>query len=474
MGKYITAVDFGTAKMTVAVGEKSATGVRITAFAEAKSKGINRGEVLNIKAVRDTLTSLVKDIEEQMLDIDAEFKVKTLYSGFSGTNIRCGKVTVERHRTDERRTIEQHEIEGMLAEAYKSFKNDGEVVLHVIPQSYNIDDQRGLSDIEGHQGKHVMGFYLLFIGKTKYAEHTSSVISKAGYDVGKLVLSPLASAASILTDEEMELGTALVDIGAGTTDLLICKDDRIRYGAVIPFGGDSITQDIRQVCNVTERHAEVMKRKHGSCLSSLASDNKFIGITDEKGNICKRVPVRQLIETIEARTEEIIAAVKNEIILSGMERKINKIVLTGGGSNLNQLSILFRQLTGYSVRQAIPYDRKILTNSCPKIFNFTASTVAGLVLKGFEYESAKEVEEKHPQQLPDESEETSDPKEEPTVVKQKKTGLFHIFNHSQKDSGKKNADKKPAATPDPGPGKPAKKDGSLFDGFFNDGNDDEA
>lgn len=392
MGQYITAVDFGTTKMAIAVGEKSSSGVRITAFSETESKGIHRGDVLNIKAVKNTLCYLVKDVEEQMQDIKENFRVEKIYAGISGANIRCERKTVRRTRKEPLKTIEQFEVDGMLAEAYRSFKNENEVVLHVIPQSYNLDDLRGLTEIEGHQGTEVVGFYIMFIGKKNSADHTKTVITKAGYQVGKLVLEPLAAAQGVLTDEEMELGTALVDIGGGTTDLLIYKDNKVRYSAVIPFGGNAITQDIRQVCTVTERHAEVMKCKHGSCLSSLGADNKFIGITDDNGIITKRIPFRQFFETIEARTEEIIATVKHEIHQAGMEDKINKIVLTGGTANLNQLSVLFRQMTGYTVRQAIPNEKKILSTSCPQIFNYASSTVAGLVLKGFEYEQSEEEE----------------------------------------------------------------------------------
>lgn len=449
--------------MTVAVGEKSSVGVRIAAFSQAPSKGIHRGDVLNISAVKNTLNSLVRNVEEQMQNEEENFKVKKLYVGISGANIRCERATVSRTRRDPSRTIEQSEVDGMQADAYRMFKNENEIVLHVIPQSYNIDDLRGLTDIEGHQGKEVMGFYIVFIGKNNTAEHTKSVITKAGYQVGRVILSPLATAQSVLTDEEMELGTALVDIGGGTTDLLIYKDNRIRYSAVIPFGGNAITQDIRQVCTVTERHAERMKCRHGSCLSSLGAENKFIGITDDSGIITKRIPFRQFFETIEARTAEIIATVKHEIREAGMEDKITKMVLTGGSAGLNQLSVLFRQMTGYPVRVAIPNDKKILSNSCPQIFNFSSSTVAGLLIKGFEYEDFEEEPVKTVSPPPVVEETAPEVKEQNEEKKKSKSIFGGLF-------GKGHTAAAPVKPTEKEPEKvnaPKKQTGDLFEDFFN-------
>jgi len=400
MGNYITAVDFGTTKVAVAVGERSTVGVRITAYGEAPSRGILRGDVLNIKAVRNTLKSLVEDVEEQMKDRTADFKVSTLYAGIAGTNIRCELTSVKRTRADESSTIEQSEIEDMRTEAFLSFDNGQEKVLHVIPQSYNVDDLRDLPDIEGHQGKEIQGFYMVFIGKTNSAEHTISAVEKAGFKVGSIILEPVASAKAVLTEDETELGAALVDIGGGTSDLLIVKDNKIRYSAVIPFGGKSITSDISQICNVTERQAEVMKRKHGTCIAALGPDNRFIGIKDEHGIITKRVPYRVLDETIEARTGEIIATIKNEIIKSGYDKKISRLVLTGGTANLAQIGVLFKQMTGYNVRLAVPNEKYIIGNSCPEIFNPSSSTVAGLILKGFEIDAPDEGKEAEDDVIP--------------------------------------------------------------------------
>lgn len=476
MGQYITAVDFGTTKTAVAVGEKSSVGVRITAFSEAPSKGILRGDVLNISAVKKILCDLITDVEEQMQDKQENFKVRKLYVGISGANIHCEITNVSRTRKEPSRTIERYEVEGMLAEAYKSFKNENEVVLHVIPQSYNVDDLRGLTDIEGHQGTEIMGLYVVFIGRNDTAEHTKAVITKAGYQVGKLVLEPFATAQSVLTDEEMELGTALVDIGGGTTDLLIYKDNRVRYSAVIPFGGNSITQDIRQVCTVTERHAERMKCKYGSCLSSLGADNKFLGITDDNGIITKRVPFRQFFETIEARAEEIIATVKHEIKEAGMDDQITKIVLTGGTASLNQLSVLFRQMTGYSVRQAFPNEKKILSTSCPQIFNYSSSTVAGLVLKGFEYE---ELEEETEQDTVPVAEQPAVEKTEPVQPEEKtkkKTIFSGLFGKGHTEEAAKPSEQvKEVSEQEKGNKKEEEKEKkqktTLFDDFFNEEDD---
>lgn len=491
MEKYITAVDFGTTKVSVAVGENSSVGVRIMAYAEAPAKGILRGDVLNIKAVKNTLQTLVAEVEEQMKNHSNGFKVSELYAGIAGTNIRCEVTSVCRTRPDASATIETDELKDMLAEAYKSFSSTDETVLHVIPQSYNVDDLKDLPDIEGHQGKEIQGFYIVFIGRTNSADHTKSAVEKAGYNVAKLILEPVASAKAVLTEEETELGAAIVDIGGGTSDLLIYKDDIIRYSAVIPFGGKVITSDISQICNVTERQAEMMKRRHGTCISALGPDNRFIGIRDDRGVITKRIPYRTLDEAIEARVSEIIATVMNEIRLSGYEKKISRIVITGGTANLNQIAVLFKQMTGYNIRLATPDEKVLSGNSCPEIFNPSSSTVAGLVLKGFEYEKAEEKAET----------ETTANDEEPASIKEQEKQqerpahhekkLWWFWGGSRKEEPvtepktepsvnpvkKSEPSEKPQSQPYIGKGKKSKKmskDSLLMDLFAIDENDNEA
>ncbi len=383
MSKYVTAIDLGTTKVVTIVGEMTSIGVKIIGYSEAPSSGVMRGEVINIQKVLEALLPTIKEIEEQIDD----FKVKDVYVGIAGQNIRCDANSIKRHRSNPSILITKQEIDTMQKEMYQSRVAPGEQVLHVIPQSYNIDEHMGIPDAIGMDGKEIDGNYRLFIGRTNSATHSESVIRRANLNLKHLILEPIASAKALLTDDEMELGVAMVDIGGGTTDLLIYYDNIIRHTAVIPFGGNSITEDIRQICGVSLKHAEALKKQHGSCISEFAPENKSIAIKGKNGEVSKEVTFKLLSSAIEARVSEIIATVMYEIEKSSYKDKIRRgIVLTGGSSQLNHIQNLTKQITGYNVRIAFPDTGVITPNSREEIYKPSASTAVGLILKGFEYE----------------------------------------------------------------------------------------
>lgn len=391
MSEYVAAIDLGTTKVVTIVGEKSAGGIKIVGYSEAPSSGVMRGEVVNIQKVLNSLMPTVTEAQQQVEDLG--FQIKEVYVGIAGQNIRCDANSIKKHRLNPSELITKAEIHGMLQEMYQSRVNAGEEVLHVIPQSYNIDENMGIKDEDavGMDGKEVDANYRIFIGRANSAAHSGKVITRTGLKLKKLILEPIASAEAILSPVDKELGVAMVDIGGGTTDLLVIHDNIIRHTAVIPFGGNSITEDIRQICGVSLKHAEALKKQHGSCISEYAPADKVITIKGQGGEISKEVSYKLLASAIEARVSEIMATVLYEIEKSGYKEKLGSgIVLTGGSANLNHIQNITRAITKLPVRIAFPDSAILMSTSRDEVYKPSASTAVGLIIKGFEYEEAEE------------------------------------------------------------------------------------
>lgn len=387
MSRYIAAIDLGTTKIVTIVGEMTANGVKIIGYCQAPYQGgIVRGDVANIQKCLETLTPTIASVNEQINTMpDSEPRqISEVYVGISGHHLRSIENTLHRNRSNShsRQLITLEEVETMIKEMFNTPVNDKEQILEVIPQSYNVDEQIGCSNIIGMDGESVDGKYKLFIGKTSSVNHTKSVLNRANLVLKKMILSPQASAEAVLTEDEKELGVMMIDIGAGTSDVVVYYDNIIRHISIIPFAGNSITQDIRQTCGVSTKNAELLKRQHGSCLSELAQENKHIAIKDKYGNVAQEIPYKLLASTIEARVCEIIATALHELKLSGYQDLVKRIVLTGGSSSLNHIQTLVKELSGMSVRISTPVNSNILNTSVNDIYKPGASTAVGLILLG--------------------------------------------------------------------------------------------
>lgn len=383
MKRHVAAIDLGTTKVVSLVGEKTENGYKIVAFKEAPSKGVMRGEVVNIQNVLDSLIPTIQEIKQEF-DID----ISEVYVGIAGQNIKCNTVRHSRNRVKSDELISEREIEEMEQEMFNSRVSASEKILHIMPQSYNVDDHIGVKDPVGMTGTQIEGDYKIFIGKLNSVEHSKYVINRAGLTLKELILEPVASAKAVLTEDEMELGIAMIDMGGGTTDLLIYEDNIIRHTAVIPFGGNSITEDIRQGCGVSLRNAEQMKMQYGSCYAEKAPDNKTVIIPGLGGRESREVAFKVIAEIIEARVEEIIEAVMYEIENSGFQDKLRAgIVITGGGAQLTNLCPFVKFKTGYDTRIASP-NNSVTFDSCEGVCKPSSSTAVGLIIKGFESEDA--------------------------------------------------------------------------------------
>ena len=302
MNRYIAAIDLGTTKIVTIVAEVSSNGVKVIGYNQAPYQGgIMRGNVVNIQKCLETLLPTLDCVNEQintMPDSDPR-QISEVYVGISGHHLNCIENTLHRNRniSTSRQLINQEEVQTMIDEMFNTPVDAKEQVLEVIPQSFNVDEQIGCSNIIGMDGDTIEAKFKLFVGKVSSVNHIKLVLNRANLNLKKMYLSSIASAEAVLTDDEKELGVMMIDIGAGTSDVVVYYDNIIRHIAVIPFAGNAITQDIRLTCEVSFKNAELLKRQHGSCLSEQAQENKHIAIRDKYGNITQEIPYKYLAES---------------------------------------------------------------------------------------------------------------------------------------------------------------------------------
>ena len=388
MEEFIAAIDLGTTKVVTILGRRSADNkVHIIASSEVPSKGIMRGEVLNIREVEEAIRVTVNDVRQK-----SGIDFKEVYVGIAGQHIRRIDSRLDNIRHDDYEEISAREISEMKEKMYKTSIEPGEKILHVIPQSYNVDSHLGVAPdaVVGMLGKRIEGNYRIFVGRTQSANYTQRCVEQAGLRLKQLVLEPLASAKAVLSDDEKAIGVAMVDIGGGTTDLVVYYDNIVRHTAVIPFGGNVVTEDIRHGCGILSRDANNIKLQYGSCFSDLVN-NTMLVLKGVNGREAREFTFKFLAEIIEARMSEIIEAVMYEIERSGYADKLPAgIVFTGGGAMIQHLSEFVRAKTGMEARIAKPLN--ITSDSADEVKQCSYSTAVGLLLKGLEV--ALPVEEK--------------------------------------------------------------------------------
>ena len=347
------ALDIGTTKVCAIAGHLNEYGkLEIVGVGTVKSEGVSRGVVSNIdktvKAIREAV-----DIAEK----NARCKIKVVHVGIAGQHIK----SLHHHgllvRHDSNTEISQADIDKLIKDMYKLVLPPGDKILHVVPQEYTVDDEQDIFDPIGMSGVRLEANFHIITGQISASKNILRCVEKAGIEVADVTLEPIASAASVLSDEEREAGVVLVDIGGGTTDITIFKDGIIRHTCVIPFGGNVITKDIREGCTVMTEQAEKLKVKFGSAMADEVYDNRIITIPGFKGRDHKEISEKNLSRIIQARVEEIFDYVLWEIRRSGYENKmIAGMVLTGGGSLLRHIDLLAEYHTGLPTRVGQPVE----------------------------------------------------------------------------------------------------------------------
>lgn len=387
---YIAAIDFGTSKISTIVGELSVAGVKIIAYHETPllTGGIKRSEIINIGRVKEAVKSCLMGIRGQIED--ESYQIRDIFMGFSGKSLTCISHSDTITRLHSTEMITEREVQQWTDNMYHFENKSSEDVLLVIPQRYNIDENMGETDAVGMTGKNVEAFYKLFIGSKAAKESSIKITKELNLNCKGIFLNHIANSRAVLKENELELGTALLDIGSGTTKLIIIKNNIVQYASVIPFGGNNITSDISQVCKVSMADAELLKKRHGGCISEYAQENKVISVTDNNGNVYKKVNLRELHSVIEARISEILATAAYEIKESGYNDKLlSGVVLTGGTANLVNITPLAKSIFDKDVRLAAPNEDTIMSTSIPSVFRPECTTAVGLILKGVDMKNGE-------------------------------------------------------------------------------------
>ena len=384
MKKYIAAIDLGTTKIVAIVGERLPSGkFRVLGHYERPSKGILRGEVYNIDGVAEAVQPALEEVEKL-----TGIKMSEVYVGIAGQRVRCVKNRFEIPRNNYNKTISEDEISELVKKMHEIETSPGEEVLHVVPQRYTVDEWSDIVPV-GAQGRKLNAEFTVFLGKTSAADRTRKAIENMGLKLERTILEPLASAEAVLDEHERDMGVLLVDIGGGTTDLVIYRNNIVRHIAVIPFGGNVITKDIQEVCSILPRQAEQLKVQYGSCYAAMAVDNKIIAIPGICGREPREVSFKLLAQIIEARMDEIMEAVMFEVERSGYADKLSAgMVVTGGGANLGNLPEYILAKTGLEARRGRPV--YLTSDSSEEVLCSAYATAAGLLMKGYEYEEEKE------------------------------------------------------------------------------------
>lgn len=377
--ELVVGLDIGTTKIAVIVGYKNEHGkVEIVGIGKSESLGVHRGVVANIEQTIESIKNAVKIASDK-----ANVDISEVVVGIAGQHIKSmqhrGMIT----RKSLEEEINQADVDHLIDNMHRLVMNPGEEIIHVIPQDYLIDNVSGIRKPIGHSGIRLEGNFHIITGQVSAVKNIFKCVDRAKLTTVDLHLEPLASADAVLTDEEKEAGVVLVDIGGGTTDVAIFYDGIIRHTAVIPFGGNVITDDIKGGCSIIKTQAEQLKLRFGSALAQETQLNDVIAIPGLRGRPHKEISINTLAQIIQARMEEILEFVLFEIKSSGFERKLaGGIVVTGGGAQLKHLQQLVMLTTGLDCRIGTPNEH--LAGSDDELKNPMYATGVGLVMKGIE------------------------------------------------------------------------------------------
>jgi cell division protein FtsA len=378
--EIIVGLDIGTTKIAAIVGRPNKNGkIEILGYGKAKSIGVRRGVVSNIENTIESIKEAVAEAEK-LAGVD----IRVVNVGIAGQHIKSLQHRGSLIRNNVDAEIGQSDIDRLVEDMYKLVMQPGEEIIHVIPQEYIVDGEPGNKVPIGMAGVCLEANFHIITGQVGAVKNIYKCVNKAGLEIAEQILEPLASADAVLSDEEREAGVVLVDIGGGTTDIAIFHDDIIRHTAVIPLGGDIITEDIKEGCTIIKNQAEALKVKFGSALPNESKVEEIVSIPGLKGRPPKEISVKNLASIIEARMGEIFEHVFFEIKNSGYHKKlIGGIVLTGGGAKLKNIAQLCEFITGMDTR--IGYPNEHLAENVPEDMGHPMySTGVGLVIKGIQ------------------------------------------------------------------------------------------
>lgn len=424
-------LDIGTTKIVAMIGKKNEYGkVEIVGIGKSRSLGVHRGVVNNIT---QTIQSIQQAIQEA--EADSGQKIKDVVVGIAGQHIRSLQHSDYITRPNPEEVIDAEDIHSLCNQVHKLVMLPGEEIIHVLPQEYKVDGQAEIKEPIGMYGGRLEANFHVVVGQVSSIRNIGRCVKSAGLDLSAVTLEPLASANAVLSQEEKEAGVALIDIGGGTTDLAIFKDGIIRHTAVIPFGGNVITEDIKEGCSIIEKQAELLKIKFGSAWPGENKDNEIVSIPGLRGREPKEITLKNLSKIIHARVVEIIEQVYLEIKNYGHEdqkkKLIGGLVLTGGGAQLKHLKQLVEYITGMDTRIGFPNEH-LAGNNDSETTSPMYATAVGLVMNSLEtskssFQEEAVLKEKEPEPVPVDEEAEAE-REEPQVQVEQPRPRKSIFD----------------------------------------------
>ena len=382
----IVGLDIGTTKIAAIAGRKNEFGkLEILGFGRANSNGVKHGMVLNID---DTIAAIKKALENCYAS-NPSLTINEVYVGIAGHHIKSLQTRGDIVRQNVEEEIRQLEIDRLIEDQYRTYIPAGDQIIDVIPQEFTVDNFQNITNPIGYSGVKVGANFHIITGDKNAIRNINRSIEKSGLTTKDLVLQPLASASAVMCDQDLEAGVAIVDIGGGTTDLAVFYEGILKHTAVIPFGGENITNDIKNGLGVLKTQAEQMKMQFGSALADEAKANAFITIPGLRGMAPKEISVKNLASIIQARMSEILDFVTYHLKQVGLDHRMlnGGIILTGGGSQLKHLLQLTEYITGLNARIGFPNEH-LAGGQIDELSKPMYSTCIGLILKGYnDYEN---------------------------------------------------------------------------------------
>ncbi len=383
----IAAIDIGTTKIVVIAGRRMPNGqISVLGVEQVASTGIKRGVILNIEETVSAIRKAVQALEQRL-----HVQIANVFVGIAGQHIRSMQNKTYTY-IDPNMEIKLKDLDTLYKDNERLYVEPGLKILHIIAQDYCVDQETGVKLPIGMSGRKFEGNFHVVMASDASLQNTHKCVTRAGLQIQELMLEPLASARSTVTSEEKEIGVVLVDIGGGTTDVAVFHDGILRHTAIIPLGGNVVTNDIKEGCSVLPKQAESLKVNYGSALGDMAREDMVITLPGvSQGWESKEISCRSLSYIIQARMEEIIDYVCHEIETSGYYDKLGAgVVLTGGGANLKNLSHLFKFRSGLDVRIGRP--NLFAVDGEAYVDQPTCATAVGLLLCGLESRHNRTVE----------------------------------------------------------------------------------
>ncbi|WP_018675447.1 cell division protein FtsA [Riemerella columbina] len=392
---FSVGLDIGTTKIVAIVGRHNRFGkIEVMGVGVAPSLGVHNGIVNNISLTIDSIKSAVEKAQK-----NAGIIIKKVTVGIAGKHIRSLQHSDYIMREHPDQYITEADIETLKNQVKKLVMFPGEEIIHVLPQEYKVDSEGEILEPIGMHGKRLEANFHVVVGQMSNIKNITRCVREAGLEMESLTLEPLASSEAVLTEEEKEAGVAIIDIGGGTTDIAVFKNDIIRHTCVIPYGGGIVTDDIKDGCSIIGKHAEQLKVKFGAAIPEKEKETTYVTIPGLHGRPEKEISLKTLAKIIHARMEEILEMVNTELKAYGAHEQRKKliagIVLTGGGSNLKHLRQLANYVTGFDSR--IGYANEFISNDDKDLLKSPSfATSIGLLMESLNINSKRKAEAVEP------------------------------------------------------------------------------